>query len=542
MRLPDDEELLAYLDGEVPPGRRAEIDRLLRVSPTVSERLAGLRHDADVCDRVLTEAQPPLPSADAEWYPLAARLQPRPARLRPRALWTGIAAAACACLALFLRVGSPPSISANDVLVRAGRAEAARLKSVAVPVVHRRLRIASRGQSATLDTWTATASGQSRERFEAEKGAHDDFQADLNRMLLANRLDRRYLLSPSAYREWRSGIRASDETLAHRRDDRGDDLYSISTTVEGAGAEGQITHSEFVVRAADWQPVSNHLRVRTARGEAEYEIREVEYAVLARASLPAGYFDPPARPRLPVHAHVRHLPPPSALPAPESALPAASPEDEIAAHYAVHRAGACDGDAVSIQHAPDGALEVAGTVSEAQRIERIRMLLEGRPSVRVNLRAVPRAPSAAPPADPQASPEAEALRISIDSFLALIASDSAALSRLVSSPAAAEWSAASPESRAQLREILQEHLAALDGNMRQVAGLLQPSMAPSDAGARASGADWRGQIAEIAEAAARLAVGRSPDAQSWFNWSARAGRTRAAVDAAFRSDTASAAR
>jgi hypothetical protein len=557
MRLPDDEELVAYLDGEVEPPRREEIAHLLRISLVLRERLAALRRDMEITDRVLADAVPPEP-AGWSWSGLEAA-RSHPARWR-RVLGTGIAAAACAAVAVFVWVSTPPAISADDVLARAGQAEAARLEGVMVPVVHRRLRIvrtagAGSPETATLDSWTVSGTGENRESFEPEGGARDTLRAELDRVLEKNRLDRRYLLSPVAYRRWRAGIHASGERLERLRTEDGAEAYSIATTVE-AGGEGEITRSEFVVRAADWRPVANHLRVRTAQGEADYDIREMELAVLARAALPVDYFHPsvPARPAAPEPVWT---PPPAVEPpaAPAPVVVAAPVDDEIEALYAVHRAGACDGDPVSVGRTAEGRVEVKGTVRTRERSERIQEWLAGYPDIRLSLEIAPRhSPEEKTPAwlgailraPGQSAAEAEATELSVNSLLAMIVSDARAVRRLTNDPSAGEWSAVSPPAQVHLKNMLQEHLAALEGNMRQMAELLPPASRAAPAAAEPGG-DWRGQVGTLAEAVLRLAGGDMVPAEaagSWMSLSAQARQTRAAVSAAFPSaaKTASAAR
>jgi hypothetical protein len=146
----------------------------------------------------------------------------------------------------------------------------------------------------------------------------------------------------------------------------------------------------------------------------------------------------------------------------------------------------------------------------------------------------------------QTQAEAEALDLSIESFLALIASDAAAVRRIVTSPSSAGWSSASPAARGHLREMLQEHLAALDGNTRQVAALLQSSAQPPTESPEFTG-DWRGQAGELANAAAELAARKPPEtlaaaARSWLLLSAQARRAKEAVTGFFPApETASAA-
>jgi hypothetical protein len=591
MRLPGDDELVAYLDGEVETGRGGEIAHLLEISPVLRDRMAAIRHDAQVCSRVLADAQPEMPLGDRLWAALQARLEAEPAVAPPAGFWEWVrhgsvasrlmaaTATACALFAAALWLGTPPVLSAHDVLLRARQAEAAHLKGVAVPVVHRRLRIvrsrhALREAAATLDSWTVAASGQSRLRLELDGGAALDVAgpdglaggdvvwADLSRVLTANHIDRRRLLSPSLYLQWRETVHMASERVVHRKLDDGSDGYAIAAVFDRSAGDGDIVRSDFVVRSRDWEPVTHRLQVKTAGGETDFEISVVESAVVARASLPAGYFDLPpsvvaanvtAPLARPAPAAVAIDPPPAPL-----AVPVAV-ETEIEALYAIHRAGACDGDPVALIAERDGRLAVKGTVSSPERRDRIVGMLADVPGVLVSLEvnehpALAERPGAAPlrrllraaaPAGPRkTAAEVEAVELSAGSFLALIVSDGEALGGIAARFTAERTAALPARARTQLREMLQEHLAALEGNMRQVTVLLH-GVAGAETGAAAipgtpaEAAGWSEMARDLAAAVGRLSASGGADgdepaavavralARSCLRLSERAQQTRA---------------
>jgi hypothetical protein len=530
MRLPGDEELVAYLDGEVAPERRHEIDRLLRISPVVRERLAAIREDAEVSVRAFDRAEPPWPAQDGLWDSLRRRLDEPAgrapsfaARLRECTPWPRLGAAAavaCVTFAALLWMAAPPAYTAGEVLARARKAEARRLDGVLAPVIHRRLRIVRKQRAAAdvavLDSWTAAASGENRERLDTP--AADPVWSDLNRVLAANGIDRHALLSPDAYQAWRATRERATDRVRRARDRRGEETFTISTLIAGA-AEGEVVRSDYVVRAADWSPLANRLQVRSAEGETGYDIEEEEYAVVARASLPPDYFaalaplsapHPPATRRTPDHA-----PPAGASEA--APAPVAPVDDEIAAVYAIHRAGACDREPLRVE-ASEGRIVIAGAVSAVERRRQIAAWLALHPAVEARLEIAPRkdvgeapgagaldrllrAANAAAPL--RSAAELDALKLSLDSFLDLIDSDRDALVALAARFPETRLAEAGPAARKQLREMLEEHLAALAGNLRRVATLIDgaPTVAPA---ARQGGAGWQAATHDLSDAISRL--------------------------------------
>lgn len=104
----DDEALSAFLDGELPADRRAQVARALAASPAVAERLAALAAlHADLrtlFDPVLTEPVPERLRALLDAGPGAAAPAVVPFRRRLVAAWQP--AALAASLALLLGVGA----------------------------------------------------------------------------------------------------------------------------------------------------------------------------------------------------------------------------------------------------------------------------------------------------------------------------------------------------------------------------------------------------------------------------------------------------
>jgi len=545
MRLPSDAELVAYLDGELDPARKIEIERLTEISPQVRERMADIRRDMLVCQHVVTASTPQTPSTDELWESFRLRLDldpiysappssltdpvsaPPQARI-PAARVLALAAAASLLMVVALWRFTPSTVSASTLLTRARQAETAQLDSVKAPVVQRRLRVvrtrvsSSKPETAMLTSWFARASGQSKERLESPAGADRavaSLWSELNMVLSRNGMDRRELLSPAAYQRWRENVPADGERVTRERWDDGFDVYLIETTLKPRSGDGMILRSDFVVRAADWQPVSNRIHVRMPEGETIYDIRSIDYTVVARASLPPSYFDVALPPR-PVATHrapVRVEP----LVLAEKPLVVEVPvsiDAQIVAMYAVHRSGACDGDPVEVLRLPSGETGVRGTVSTVERRDQLLVSLSGKPGIVLDLRVderagVPRRVTAAPLHQVLARAKAgrnraeiEALELSLDSFLTLIASDADALRMIGSRYTEEQLTALTSASREHLREMMRDHLTALDGNMRHVAALLDgvPASKTSAEAAAAVEGKWPEAVRSLADDIRRL--------------------------------------
>jgi len=74
---PSDEDLHAYLDGELPEGRRAQVEAYLHTDPAAAERLAAYRADGEAIARIFAAAGD---LADAPSHPRP----PQPISERPR--------------------------------------------------------------------------------------------------------------------------------------------------------------------------------------------------------------------------------------------------------------------------------------------------------------------------------------------------------------------------------------------------------------------------------------------------------------------------
>ncbi|MDX1946578.1 MAG: hypothetical protein SFU86_14345 [Pirellulaceae bacterium] len=100
-----DEELVAYLDGELDPAACARVERRLADDPAYRSRLAGLERAWDLLDTLQrTEADDNFTRSTVEMVALRAEdevaTETRSARQLRGLAWAGLAAAACLAAAL----------------------------------------------------------------------------------------------------------------------------------------------------------------------------------------------------------------------------------------------------------------------------------------------------------------------------------------------------------------------------------------------------------------------------------------------------------
>lgn len=496
MRLPGDEELIAYLDGELPHARREEIRRLLEASWEARNRLAALERDIQFyMDATAQTHQPSLPAEDRVWETIAPRLAQKPRGWHWRKLGLTGAIAAAVLIGAMVRLGSPPAISAAEALARAGRAEAAAVARIHAPVVHRTLRVRRtvpgrvETQSAVWEVWRAE--GASRVRHWTRSG--DQRVVDrVREVLRQGRMDSDEPLSAAAYAAWR---RQCDPQL--ERVELGREEVVVQTG--RAGHEG-LVQASLTLHGGDWRPVAQHLTVQTDEGTERIELREMEFRVLAYDSLPRNFFASAVTVIPPVIVPR----PPEAAPEPMVELvPAADREALIAsalqAQAALHRIGECGSRYLEIVLEAADRVDVRGTVPAAERKAGVMDALGELPLLRLDVQVADIGNEAVSPqriSDRLAMTEAEA--ISLLALLRAITSDAEALRRHTSGLHAVEVASAHALLRTPFEKAVREHLTALRTNLAEAARLLGADEA---AGTDASGAlgDWHSGVAELGE-------------------------------------------
>ncbi len=516
MKPPGDEELIAYLDGELSPEKREEIERRLAASWDLQCRLADLRRDIELyIQATATEEALDLPPVDTAWKALAPRLEAAP---RTRWRWTrglaaGAIAAGLACL-VFLRLSSTPAVSAAEALRRAQRFEAAAFRSVVQPVVHRKMRVrrigpAAEQTQAVWEVWSAMEAPRSRHLTAQGDG---EVLRELRTTLGRTGLDPDRPLSAAAYVRWRERSGPGRDRV-ERRSLEGDRAAVVVITEPENG--GDIVSAGLTLRETDWRPVAQELSVRTPAGPERFEISEVESSVMPYGSLPPAFFDVPS-----IALRTAPLPSPPLIPDPPPVLkPAAPPAPGVApeklleaallVHNTLHRTGDCADRGIEIARSTTDRVDVRATVRSAARKAELIEVLSALPLLRLDVQA---GADAAGPASPilaktieQRMQIQESAAVSLVSLLEAIQSDTEALHRHVRGFEAAELGTAPAGLRQQYEKALREHLAALRSNLSQVAALLaagEEATAP-EAAAAPRPDRWRSELLSFLEAVSR---------------------------------------
>ncbi len=410
-----DKLLLFYVDGELASGESARVRRHLEACWTCRAKLEDLqvaiKSIVDFRDKVLL---PMVPAPPRHWDGLDPRMQEldkalqkpsvanslsrllRSIVLAPR--YAVFAVLVLAALGALVWLPSQPAISANELLTRAQAAQSAELRKVTAPVLHQRLRVRRRVAGSTeqastdYDYWEDPSRGRFR-----QTGSSAEVLAELRAICNANQLDWQAPLSAAGYARWRDSLAARQDIVAPAKvsTDRGvnDGPESLTLTTiargqaanslrsEDSGADS-IAKAELVVRTADWHPVEERLWVN----DREYEIAELDYRVLPLSEVEALVFaEPPApverveAPRPVLTERTERLVPPP--PDPE--------ETEMAVRYGLHQLDADLGEPIEINRDSQGKVIVEASSVGPELQAKLRQQLASIPNAGLVLERPP---------------------------------------------------------------------------------------------------------------------------------------------------------
>jgi anti-sigma factor RsiW len=504
MRSPEhlsDEELLAWTDGELEESDRTRSaahlsrcelcrDRAALMETTLSE-FAAYRNQilsVEVSAARLPEFASPGPA------PRSALLRRLVAFATPVRSWRFAAGfAALIVILAWLHFASGPSLSGDQLLGRAMAAELSAEQRVPQPVCYQRLQLrraaglTQAAESATLETWSRRAGFRL-----AHKGG-GRIWSELETVYSSNGLTGHRPLAPGAYQAWSKSLPAKAETVSRTELANGVEALRITTKSRGPVSSGKLLEASLVVRAGDWHPVQETLRVQGDGEVWEYELLELAFEII-----PVSTLQPEVLAMLQVP--LPSLPPPPAPAAPASPVtPAWDPDRaEIEARFALHRVHACAGEPIEIAHA-GSALTVRGVVDSADRRAEVTQALRGIPHLRLELRSAEEyarraASPTAPPLDspePQAAPPSSAWETRLPPELADVANravsladdalaEAWALRRLAESFPRERVQRLAPDSRSMLETMVRDHASELHRNLAETRALLS-SVAPAQA-------------------------------------------------------------
>ncbi len=430
-----DESLIAWLDGETPFYRRALVRSHLAVCWKCRLRLS--RIEEQILDVTRAVKEDTFPGAQRT---VSARLRfleqasfPGTPAGRARPAWGRRLGWVAACLVLIAgglwvsrRPAAAPVPVAGQLMRQAERAEAALMQGAVQQefrVLARQLEPREISIESRLEVWSDPGQDKFASRLSRSGGAlcHALWRPSSDRSFVYNparhdavvrlRREEAHIRWPDLLlregltlealeaslmtwlenRPWRPVTLSSGLALAAAGED---ESLQVETARSAAGDQ--------FVRLSAWkrsgavavgfilevEPRTSLPRLQRIRYESTS--RTLELWIIpepVQAPRPAVYEPPPAvraawPPPLPLHPE----PPESRIPpAPPAVVDAALAEIEI--HYALHRIGACLGEAVEVVRQPGGGLEVRGVVVDAPRKQQVLAALAGTAAV-VDIKSV----------------------------------------------------------------------------------------------------------------------------------------------------------
>jgi hypothetical protein len=439
-----------------------------------------------------TDYKPSLPPPPHGWQTFRPALDKRQSpstfgRLRAmfsrplplRHLGQATVAASLALLLVFAvyRMRQAPAVSANEILERSVAAETQALGKISRATVYQKIRV-RRGSKTYVRTLYRDVVGN-------RQVEHSDSQAsELAGSFQAIRYNWADPLSAGGIRSWLAA-REGEDRSASETVRQSDGLFTVSST----SSQDLVQEARFVVREADYHPVSAHFDLR---GQEDLELTELAYSIQ-----PVDTIDNDIRAELIPLAE----PSPERLPTGKIPSHAAAEPDldsvEIQARFALHRRDADLGEETQVERAP-GAVIVKGLVSSDQRRAELRDALAHLQGIRIELetadeaagrqaRAIasaaesPRGEPRRPPALQKALAERFADQEARDAFvLATIEcsqrtlSHGFALRNLAERYTTAAAAALSDESQRQLATMIADHRRAMETGAQELFDRLTP--------------------------------------------------------------------
>jgi hypothetical protein len=448
---------------------------------------------------------------------------------RPRLRFAAAGAMAVAVVLLWVHLRSIPTVSASTLLDRAVNAEIQTARGMSGDVVYQRIAFRRKpssrlaGQAGEVEAWSDLDLSRYRQRSSAPAWP------ELEHVLQRNHMGGRRLLSAAAFSQWRNSLTRRQESVYSTKLADGSEALALRTVASEAPQPDSILEASLIVHAGDWRAVQQDLRVQGESDIWEYELSEINYAVIPRSSLDASIFGTPP-PTLP--------PLPTTVPAPalisRSEKESMPIESEIQALYALHQVRACLGDDVQVTRSVAGQVIVRGVVETQQRKEQLQAVLQPVHGVKVQIETIAESQSAAVPAAPastvelpgkvsiaerHAAPIQDALkgRLSANRIVALSyravslsedwVAEAWALRHLAEAVSAEDLANLTKSSQEMLAEMVRDHTASLRAKVSECRTEFEPYLSNEafDLEPEAREVDWPGSARQVFAAATNAA-------------------------------------
>ena len=321
-----------------------------------------------------------------------------PRTVAPRYVWLSLLIAASLALFSFRDFWKVPKVSASELLENAQSSEIRAISRVPKPVVYQKLRISIGSQAVTRTVYRDLVGKRQADRLDLAESAGEKLASDgglpkrlredskaaqtvdagLEQTFLTAHLQWEDPLSPANYYAWHRslGEKVDEVTMV------GDDFITLKTTT----SEGPIVQASFTVRASDFHPVAENLRLQDSR---QVQVHELAWEVLPMEAINTAIFEPETT----VYAANKRsvTPPPIVVSDFELA------EAELRARIAIHTEKADLGEEIELDRdlfrPGQRSVVVRGIVSTPERKNDLLAALQGIPHVDVRLQTLEEAQS-----------------------------------------------------------------------------------------------------------------------------------------------------
>jgi hypothetical protein len=313
----------------------------------------------------------------------------------PQYVWIVILFGASIALFSFQRLWQVPKVSASQLLENAQGSEVRALHSVARPVLYQKLRIRVGSQVVMRTIYRDPIGLRQADRVDAAEGAGGQLASDvssqsraqsqpntvqtpdaeLRRTFQNARLNWQDPLSPASYSAWYKSLGEKLVEVSAVTDD----LITLKTTT----SEGPISEARITVRASDFHPVEEDLRLQDTR---QVEVHELAWEVLPMEAINVSIFASETM----QSAGIGH--PSSLAPQPAGLTDAELAEAELQARLAIHDEKADLGEQIELVRTPSRlgqrSVLVQGIISTVERKDDLVAALRGIPHVDLRLQTV----------------------------------------------------------------------------------------------------------------------------------------------------------